>query len=599
MGTPDYIAPEQARDSHTADIRADLYSLGCTFYFLLTGQVPFPGGSLTDKLLRHQMEPPPSVRTRRPEVPEPLARVIDRLLAKRPADRYQTPTELIAALDLVASGKSAVPSISGSSERTLTLVANPFADLAVRGEETVNVRSSDTEGAAGGTSRWIKGYALVGASGVMLLGVVVIVLLMLGRKQTPAPNTSKPAVADRTEKQRSDQDASSADPKNVVPEKVQVLFDGKDLSDWVTRGGQPAAWKVENGYMEVGGGNIQTRDTFGPDFRLHLEFWLPLMENARSQGRANSGVFLQGRHEVQILDSYNNDTYANGSVGSLYGILAPDQAAQRKAIKPPEQWNTYDITFHAPRVDASNKLTQPGRLTVVLNGVPLITNGAFDRVSGGAINNKLGEPGPLLLQDHGCKVRFRNIWIQPLSNAFDATDLSGWEGQMKYWSIKDGALVGYASEDPRQNTCLCSKKKYGDFELRFQVRLKNGMGNSGVQIRSKLEDAEKFIVAGPQCDMGQGYWGSLYGERFGGMMKQSPPDLVKKVVRPNDFNDYSIKCVGKHVAIKINGETMVEGDFPKMPDEGIIAWQLHAGFPSMEVTFKDIHFTDLSKEAKK
>jgi hypothetical protein len=107
-------------------------------------------------------------------------------------------------------------------------------------------------------------------------------------------------------------------------------------------------------------------------------------------------------------------------------------------------------------------------------------------------------------------------------------------------------------------------------------------------------DYQKFIVAGPQCDMGQSYWGSLYGERFGGMMKQSPPDLVKRAVKPSDFNDYYIKCVGKHVTIKINGETMVDGDFAALPDEGIIAWQLHAG-PPMKVTFKDIQFTDLSK----
>jgi hypothetical protein len=183
---------------------------------------------------------------------------------------------------------------------------------------------------------------------------------------------------------------------------------------------------------------------------------------------------------------------------------------------------------------------------------------------------------------------------------FNGKDLSGWEGLMKYWSVKDGAIVGYTPEDPKHNTFLCSKKKYGDFELRFKVRLKNGIGNSGVQIRSKLEDPEKFIVSGPQCDIGAGYWGSLYGEGkgWGYMLKQSPSDLVKKVVKPSDFNDYSIKCVGKHVTIKINDETMVDDDFTKIPDEGIIAWQLHAGFKSMEVIFKDIQFKDLSKSAK-
>lgn len=179
---------------------------------------------------------------------------------------------------------------------------------------------------------------------------------------------------------------------------------------------------------------------------------------------------------------------------------------------------------------------------------------------------------------------------------FNGKDLEGWEGQMKYWSVKDGAIVGFTPEDPRRNTFLCSKKQYGDFELKFKVRLKDGIGNSGVQFRSKIIDKDWFAVGGPQADIGQGFWGSLYGENFGGMMKQSPPELVKKVVKKDDFNDYAIKCVGKHVTITINGETMVDGDFPKMPDEGIIAFQLHAGFKSMEVTFKDIHFKDLSKK---
>jgi hypothetical protein len=179
---------------------------------------------------------------------------------------------------------------------------------------------------------------------------------------------------------------------------------------------------------------------------------------------------------------------------------------------------------------------------------------------------------------------------------FNGKDLEGWDGLMKYWSVKDGAIVGYTPEDPKHNTFLCSKKEYGDFELTFKIRLKDGIGNSGVQIRSKILDKDKYTVAGPQADIGQQFWGSLYGENFGGMMKAAPPDLVKKVVKPDDFNDYSIKCVGKHVTIKINGETMVDGDFPKMADKGIIAWQLHAGFKSMEVTFKDVQFTDLSEK---
>jgi hypothetical protein len=185
---------------------------------------------------------------------------------------------------------------------------------------------------------------------------------------------------------------------------------------------------------------------------------------------------------------------------------------------------------------------------------------------------------------------------RPAGSFFNGKDLTGWEGLSKYWSVKEGAIVGDTSAEggAKFNTFLCSKRKYADFELKVQVRLKDGEGNSGVQIRSELIDPEKFVVKGPQADMAAGYWGSLYGERFGGMMKQAPEEVVKKAVKPADFNDYYVKCVGKHVTIKINGATTVDQDFDNLPESGIIAWQLHMGGP-MTVTFRNIQFTDLSK----
>ena len=180
---------------------------------------------------------------------------------------------------------------------------------------------------------------------------------------------------------------------------------------------------------------------------------------------------------------------------------------------------------------------------------------------------------------------------------FDGKSLAGWEGLPKYWKVVDGAIVGSTMPDglSGHNTFLCSTRKYKDFELSFQVRLKGAGANSGVQIRSEVIDKDKFVVKGPQADMGAMYWGSLYGERLpGGLMKASPPEKVKAVLKPDDFNDYSIKCVGKHVTIKLNGETMVDGDFPNMDDEGIIAWQLHATRPpGMEATFRKIEFKEI------
>ncbi len=200
-------------------------------------------------------------------------------------------------------------------------------------------------------------------------------------------------------------------------------------------------------------------------------------------------------------------------------------------------------------------------------------------------------PSPAAVRDGDAKGGF-----------FNGKDLTGWEGLTdKYWSVKDHAIVGNTYPDGLKfNTFLCSKKKYKDFEMKFKVKLtgKGWTGNSGVQIRSHIHNMKTFAVTGPQCDMGGPYWGSLYGENFGGMMKAAPADKVKKVLKESDFNDYSIKCVGKHVTIAVNGETMVDDDFEKLPAEGIIALQLHGGGP-MEVIFKDIHFKDLSGGASK
>lgn len=165
----------------------------------------------------------------------------------------------------------------------------------------------------------------------------------------------------------------------------------------------------------------------------------------------------------------------------------------------------------------------------------------------------------------------------------------GWEGLIEeYWKIDNGALIGAAPKGIKFNTFLCSKKKYRDFELSFQVKMTKG-ANSGVQIRSEIFEPKTFAVKGPQCDIGQQYWGSLYGEHFGGMMQAASAD---RIVKEGDWNDYAIRAAGKHITLKLNGKTTVDKMFPTAPDEGIIAWQIHSGGP-IEVIFKEIRFKSL------
>jgi hypothetical protein len=196
-----------------------------------------------------------------------------------------------------------------------------------------------------------------------------------------------------------------------APSDAIVLFDGKDLSQW-TATRQP--WKVENGYMEVtpNSGDLRSKEKFG-DIQLHIEWASPAQVRGNSQNRGNSGVFLQGRYEVQVLDSADNLTYADGQAGAIYGQWPPLVNATRK----PGEWQSYDIVFEAPRFNGTT-LAKPAYLTVFLNGVLLHNR---KEVSGPTVHRELAKYAPqpeedsLVLQDHQNPVRYRNIWVRRLA----------------------------------------------------------------------------------------------------------------------------------------------------------------------------------------
>ena len=201
------------------------------------------------------------------------------------------------------------------------------------------------------------------------------------------------------------------------PSDAIVLFDGTSLSDWesVEQKGQPARWKVADGYMEVVPrmGNIATKRGFG-DVQLHVEYMAPLPVESEGQGRGNSGVFMMSIYEIQVLDSYRNPTYADGLAAAIYGQYPP----LVNACRPPGEWQTYDVIFHRPLFDLSGAVRRKARMTILHNGILVHDDAELT----GPTAHKQRPPYaahpdalPLMLQDHGNLVRFRNIWAREIA----------------------------------------------------------------------------------------------------------------------------------------------------------------------------------------
>ena len=201
-----------------------------------------------------------------------------------------------------------------------------------------------------------------------------------------------------------------------APSDAVVLFDGKDLSAWRTRSGSEAKWKIVDGAMESvpGSGYVFTKEEFG-DCQVHVEFASPKTVKGNGQGRGNSGVFLMGEFEVQVLDSFENKTYADGMAGAIYGQYPPLVNASRG----PGQWQSYDIIFKRPRFDDVGNLESSAAITVLHNGVVIQhASPAYGPTSWiqhkGYSGLKEKKEGPLGFQDHGNPVRYRNVWVRRL-----------------------------------------------------------------------------------------------------------------------------------------------------------------------------------------
>jgi hypothetical protein len=198
------------------------------------------------------------------------------------------------------------------------------------------------------------------------------------------------------------------------PSDAIVLFNGRDLTGWESAKGGPAQWSVENGELVdvPKAGDIQTAQKFG-DIQMHVEWMVPVLPpDRKGQDRGNSGIYLQGLYELQVLDSYDNPTYVNGEAGSIYKQSVP----LANALKRAPNWQAYDIVYYAPRFYGDGSLAEPARITVFLNGVLVQSNFAIKgptEYRGIPVYKPHGD-GPILLQAHNNPVRYRNIWVRKL-----------------------------------------------------------------------------------------------------------------------------------------------------------------------------------------
>ena len=233
------------------------------------------------------------------------------------------------------------------------------------------------------------------------------------QKEYPKPEPMRPGMTEFWLPQPRIVTPAEEDVLVAPPSDAVILFDGRDLSAWQHDDGSAPRWTVADGCFTVkpGTGQISTKQNF-TDFQLHIEWREPEDIAGESQGRGNSGVFLQGKYEVQILDSYGNETYANGQAGSVYKQTPP----LVNAMRPPGKWNVYDIIYTAPRFKADGSLQSNGFVTLLHNGV-LVQNHTLIQ----GTTEYIGLPriqahgaGPLVLQDHGNPVSFRNVWIREL-----------------------------------------------------------------------------------------------------------------------------------------------------------------------------------------
>ncbi|HWB10781.1 MAG TPA: family 16 glycoside hydrolase [Pirellulales bacterium] len=620
MGTVDYMAPEQALDTKSADARADIYALGCSLFFLLTGKATYEGDTIMKKLLAHREQPIPRLRSVCPEASEQLEAVFTKMVAQKIGERYQTMTDVIADLEDCGSRQS----ITCAPQETINVTGNLLQEASVFPNTLVlkKVQRKPTNILRDKRPLLIGG-GLLGVL-ILLAGLAISIrtkdgtlIVAVNEADADVQVLNEEGKVEITRKGEREPITISVDPgkhrlkvtkvgfavfakefeieaggKRPITAKLEPLekqpaivgtktlsnesdglgfvniFNGRDLTGWTVIGDQ-GNWDVDasKGILAATGkpgGWLLTNNEYA-DFVLRLEY--------QAEAEANSGVAIlaspadKDHLEVQISRIVG---WATGGVWSDLanttdaGFIPVACPAQEKSG---QEWNALEIDFRSRQ------------LKIAVNGsevLKLDVNELANRPN--AYPAWKRTRGRIGLQSQTNKVRFRNVRLEEIVPAseslarWDTPAFQQWHRLNPYWTITPqeitGSTVGGGLEF---NTFLCSNRSYRDFEVTCQVWLKKN--NSGIQIRSEFVDQNKCILKGPQVDMGPNYWGSLYGEQTTGLMQDAPADFGQRFVKPNEFNDVSVRCVGKHVTLKINGQTSIDRDFPEIADEGIIGLQ--------------------------
>ena len=423
------------------------------------------------------------------------------------------------------------------------------------------------------------------------------------------------------------------------PSDAVILFNGTDLSSWENGD----HWKLEEGNMVVGKGDVQSKEAFG-DCQLHIEWSAPVPATGTGQKRGNSGLFLMNTYEIQILDSFQNKTYFDGQAGAIYKQTPP----QVNAMRPPGEWNVYDIIWTAPRFEKDGALRSPAYMTALHNGVLVLNH--FELLGDTPYHRAptyTAHPDrlPIRLQDHGNPIRFRNIWVREIKSApgqrvrspylrdpdgterslqppagfvslFNGKDLTSWKGLVAnpkkrsamsgdelaraqveadermraHWKVVDGVL-----EFDGEGDNLCTAKDYGDFEMYVDWKILPG-GDSGIYLRGspqvQIWDTAHEPYHKLGADKGSGaFWNNQTHARFPLMNADNPA---------GEWNTFHIRMIGERVTIRLNGklvtdhvvmENFWERDKPIYP-RGQIELQNHGN----KLWFRNIYIREITAE---